>query len=58
MKKYKYFAVLMTVAIFFTALPWCIATNVKSESNENLGSVTECVIDKDARRICSRKYQA
>lgn len=54
MKKYKYFAVLMTVAILFTALPWCIATNVKSESNENLGSVTECVIDKDARVVFVR----
>lgn len=49
MKKIKYFAIFMMAAVIFSILPFGALITVKSASNENLGTITECVIDRESK---------
>ncbi len=54
MKKIKYFAVLMTVTIIISTLPWGTLISAEASVIENLGTVTECIVDRSSQTVSVR----
>lgn len=51
MIKTKYFAILMVAVMLLTSLPLYTAINVQADAIENLGTITECKVDRNAQTL-------